>query len=72
MGKKSNRKKAAVPQQLHTPPVLAVITADAENEPEPQNTTVVEPVWQLNIHPFEVLLMGARNAGMTDGLQEGV
>jgi flagellar biosynthesis/type III secretory pathway protein FliH len=71
MGKKSNRKKAMVPLQLHTPPVLAVITADAENEPEPQNTTGVEPVRQLNVHPFEVLLTGARNAGMTDGLQEG-
>jgi hypothetical protein len=60
-----------VPLQLHTPPVLAVITADSENEPEPQNTAVVEPVRQLNVHPFEVLLTGARNAGMTDGLQEG-
>jgi hypothetical protein len=42
-----------VPLQLHTTPVLAVITADAENKPEPQNTTVVESVRQLNVHLFE-------------------
>jgi hypothetical protein len=73
MGKKlAKRKKAAVSQQLQTPPVPAVITAYAENEPEPQATTVVEPVRQLNVHPFEVLLTGARNAGMADGLREGV
>ena len=74
MGKKSSRKKAAQSQQLHTlsPPPLAVITADAERELEPQAIMVVEPVQQLIGHPFEVLLTGARNAGLEDGLQAGV
>ncbi|KIM74846.1 hypothetical protein PILCRDRAFT_92435 [Piloderma croceum F 1598] len=31
---------------------------------------VIEPVRQLNIHPFEVLLTGARNAGVANGLQD--
>ena len=61
-----------MPQQLHTPPALAVIMADTEKEPEPQSTMVIEPVWQLNVHLFEVLLMGVRNVGMADGLQEGI
>jgi hypothetical protein len=62
--------KAAVLQQLHTPPVPAVIIVDTINEPEPQATTVAKAVWPLNAHPFEILLMGARNTGMADGLQE--
>jgi hypothetical protein len=71
MGKKlAKRKRAAVLPQLQTPPV---ITADAENKPEPRATMVVKPVWPLqNVHPFEVLLMGARNAGMANGLWEGM
>jgi hypothetical protein len=45
---------------------------DAKNKHEPQATTVIKPVWQLNVHLFEVLLMGVRNVGMADGLQEGI
>jgi hypothetical protein len=71
MGKKLSRKKAAVSQQLHTPPMPAVIMADTENEPHSRATTVVKPVRQLNVHPFEALLTGARNTGMADGLREG-
>ena len=33
--------------------------------------TLIEPVQQLNVQPFEALLMGARNTGMADGLWEG-
>ena len=71
MGKKLSRKKAAVSQQLHTPPMPIVIMADTENEPHSRATTVIEPVRQLNVHPFEALLTGARNTGMADGLQTG-
>jgi hypothetical protein len=43
MGKKPSRTKAAVSQQLHTPLVPAVITADTDNKPHSRATTVIEP-----------------------------
>jgi hypothetical protein len=71
MGKKHNRKKAAV-SQLQNPLAPSIVTAEVENEPEHQTATVIQPVRELKVHPFEVLLTGARNTGMADGLREGV
>jgi hypothetical protein len=70
MGKKSSRKKAAASQHTQLPS-LVIITVDVDTEPKRQDTAAVETVRQLNVHPFEALLTGARNTGLAEGLQAG-
>ena len=70
MEKNLRKKKTTASQHTQLPP-LAIITVDMETELKPQATAVVEPVQQSKVHLFEVLLIGARNAGMADELRMG-
>lgn len=72
MGKSSKKKKPAAPQlQPPQPPSLGFVTPSPAIEPKTPAAVPIGPTKQLSSHPFEILLRGARESGLKEGLAAG-